>query len=158
PQVYTDTTNVPTNRPAGSLLNNPDWNNANTNDYMNFGNSFYWTRQQFANVSGAFLASGPHYDYTKLSTNDYFNARLRHWNADLGLGQINNLGMERLPSPDHVATGKMIWYDYPGKFDLSPYRYSGTTAFPSLILQVLPDGNNQYTQCIYDQWGNPTNV
>ena len=157
PKTFTDTSNVPTSRPTGSLLNNPDWNNPSVDDAMNWANSHYWNRQQFAALSASFLATGPSWDYRALSTNDYFNCRLRKWNETPSAGQINNLGMERLPSPDHVTVGKMTWYDYPGKVNGSPYIVCGSSAFPSLTLRVLPDGSNWYEQRVYDQWGNLTN-
>jgi len=170
PAVYTDTGNVPTNRPVDNAqgdnkLDNPDWNNSNQNDLMQYANSFYWGRQQFDNLSVRFLVTAPNWDTSQL-TNSYYNnyalARLRHWNQTDGIqtlgggGQSDSLSMEREPSPDGGTTpGKMTWYDYPGK----PYFFGeGTSQFPSLKIRVLPDGSEWYELYQVDQWGNRTNI
>ncbi|MGA2751118.1 MAG: hypothetical protein ABSG59_20310, partial [Verrucomicrobiota bacterium] len=163
PPVYTNTSNVPTNRPTsgpGSTLDNPDWNNPGANDYMNLANSFYWNREQFENLSASFLASGPSWNFDDLTTNyltsnDYANGRMRHWNQDDQTSQGFSLSMERLPSPDGVTPGKMTWWDYPGKPD---FNQEGTSAFPSMVIKVLPDGSEWYQMYLTDQWGNRTNV
>lgn len=167
PQVYTDTSNVPTNRPVDNAagtntLDNPDWNNSSANDYMNIDNSFYWNAQQFANLSPAFLsslASGITDETFDLVTNsDYANARLRHYNQynlDGFIPQGLTLSMERQPSPDGITPGKMLWYDYPNK---PAFYVQGSSAFPSMQIEVLPDGTEAYNIYQVDQWGNQTNV
>ncbi len=162
PTVYTNLSNVPTNPPTGSVLDNPDWNNPNADDYMANANSFYWNRQQFPNLSSSFLASFTmsgytNWDFTQLTNTDFANGRLRHWNTDASFVQGDNLGMERDPSPDDVTTGKMIWYDYPNR---NPYNTftQGSNALPSLAIKVLPDGTEWYEQYQMDAWGNRTNV
>ena len=165
PPVYTDTRYVPTIRPAdnalgGNTLDNPDWNNPGTNaalggDYMQWANSFYWGRQQFANLSPNFLATAPNWDQTYLQTNDFAVARLRHWNQTAVASQGNSLSMERDPSPDGTAMGEMTWYDYAGKPD---FFIEGNSTTPTLIIKVLPDGSENYVLNQLDQWNHPTNV
>jgi YD repeat-containing protein len=161
PKVYTDTSNVPTNRPADNAqgtntLDNPDWNNPNVNDYMQWANSFHWGRQQFDNLSTQFLATGAtKWDVDQLTSNDCAIARMRHWNQ-IDMVQGNNLSMEREPSPDGGTTpGKMTWYDYPGKPN---YYTQGSSDTPILKIKVLPDGSEWYELYQLDQWNNRTNV
>ena len=161
PEVYTDTSNVPTNRPpdngaGGNTLDNPHWTNSAADDMMAQGDSFYWNRQQFANLPSAFLSSGPsNWNFDYLTTNDYFNARMRHWLEAAYDVQGRTLSMERQPSPDQVTPGKMTWWDYPGKYG---YGYEGSSAFPDMVVQVLPDGTEAYEIYTVDQWGNRTNI
>ena len=159
PAVYTDVSNVPTNRPVAdtNMLDNPDWNNSSADDNMNTANSFYWGRQQFDNLSTNFLMSAPNWDPSKLTTNDLMIARLRHWNERPDEEQGNNLSMEREPSPDDAGTitGKMTWYGYAGKPD---FYVQGFSDNPSEVIKVLPDGTEQYTIYQLDQWGNRTNA
>jgi len=166
PEVYTDTSNVPTNRPADNTagtntLDNPDWSNPIANDRMNLANSFYWNAEQFAQLSSSFLSavnsSGPGAagTFDLLATNDYANGRMRHYNQNNSNGQGRTLSVERQPSPNGIMPGKMIWYDYPGKPD---YNVEGTSAFPSMKILVLPDGTETYTIYQTDQFGNWTNV
>jgi RHS repeat-associated protein len=175
PEVYTDTSNVPTNRPVDNAvgtntLDNPDWNNPSKNDAMNLANSFYWNPQQFANLSPSFLSSlsanGPiGSTFDELTTNDYANARMRHYNENPFDGQGRSLSMQRQPSPNGYAPGKMTWYDYPGKlaynvqgFGQGYYLAEGASAFPSMIIKVLPDGSEAYKIYQVDQLQNPTNI
>jgi len=148
---------VPTNPPTGSTLDNVG--------YMHYRNSFYWGPQQFANLSAGFLATAGSWDFNQLSLNDYTLARLRHWNHSLVTGHTSDSGsligdslsMERNFSPDGQKNGKMTWYDYLGRSQ--PYYYmQGTTAFPSLVIKLLPDGSQWYQQYQMDQFGNRTNV
>ncbi|HTX21666.1 MAG TPA: RHS repeat-associated core domain-containing protein, partial [Candidatus Aquilonibacter sp.] len=160
PTVYTDPSYVPTNPPVdnsqgGNTLDNPDWNNPDANDYMRWANSFYWGRQQFANLSSTFLATSNSWDPTALTVNDYALPRLRHWLQTPDQAQGNSLSMERDPSPDGATPGEMTWYDYPGKSD---FYIQGTLDTPTLKIKVLPDGTEQYEIYQLDQWGHPTNV
>jgi len=159
PEVYTDLSNVPTNRPIAdsNMIDNPDWNSSSSNDYMNTANSFYWSREQFDNLSTNFTLTAPTWDPTQLTSNDLAVARLRHWNEMTDVEQGNNLSMERDPSPDDggTITGKMTWYGYPGK---PAFNMQGTSDYPSEVIKVLPDGTEQYTIYQVDQWGNRTNV
>lgn len=165
PSTYTDPRYVPTNRPpdnssGGNTLDNPDWNNPGTNgtygDYMQQANSFYWGRQQFADLSARFLNTTPDWDLGQLTTNDFLVCRMRHWNLTPAYTLENNLSMEREPSPDLGFTmGEMTWYDYPGKPD---YNFQGTSDTPILTIKVLPDGSDWYTLNELDQWNNKTNV
>jgi RHS repeat-associated protein len=160
PTVYTDTHYVPTNRPADgpdgtNHLDNPDWNNPLADDGMRLGNSFYWGRQQFANLSTNFLATAPNWNPSSLQANDFILPRLRHWNVTPDEGQGNSLSMERDPSPDGTTLGEMTWYDYPGKPD---YNMEGSSGTPTLIIKVLPDSSESYVLNQLDQWNNRTNV
>ena len=149
PKVYTDTSNVPTNRPTATL-DNPDWTSSAANDYMNYANSFYWNRAQYTNLSTNFLNNT---NFDALTATDYADGRLRHWNQDdEGNMQGFSLSMERLPSPDGVTAGKMTWWDYPGKVP-EYFNWQGTNAFPSLVIRVQPDGSEWYQMYQTDQWG-----
>ncbi|HWW03186.1 MAG TPA: RHS repeat-associated core domain-containing protein [Candidatus Acidoferrum sp.] len=144
---YPDTENYPANPPAGSFLDG--------GDNMYYRNSFYWNRQQFDNLPANFLSTYSNWDFTQLSTNDYWNARMQHWNHTYFGGVVTrSLSMEREPSPDGIAEGKMTWYDYPNK----PYTVSqGASPIPSLVIKVLPDGSEWYVQNLMDDWGHTTN-
>jgi RHS repeat-associated protein len=168
PEVYTDTNNVPTYRPAdnpggSNTLDNPDWSDPTANDGMNVSDSFYWNPQQFANLTPEFLqalaSQGPigidSTPFDLLRTNDYFDGRMRHYNMPGPTGGGRTLSMEQQPSPDGVAPGTMTWYDYPNK---PAYNVQGSSAYPSMIIKVLPDGTEAYTIYQTDQWGNRTNV
>ena len=118
---------------------------------MEARNVFYWGRQQFANLSASFLST---LDVTRLSITDYAMARMKHFNhQDQNVG--DSVSMERDPSPDGIATGKMAWYSYPGK---SAYNCWGTSPLPSLHIKVLPDGSLWYQLYQMNDWGHPTNV
>jgi RHS repeat-associated protein len=158
PKVYTNTSNVPTNRPASSTLDNPNWNNPSANDDMNWADSFYWNRAQFVNLSSNFLnslANLGYWDYDYITNTDLANARMRHWNQTEDNQQGFSLSMEQLPSPDGVTPGKMTWWDYPNK---PLYNQQGSSAFQSLVIRVQPDGTEWYQMYQTDQWGNRTNV
>jgi RHS repeat-associated protein len=159
PTVYTDLSNVPTNRPVAdtNMIDNPDWNTTNAPDQMDHANSFYWGRQQFDNLSTNFLSTSTNWNPSYLTSNDLAIARLRHWNRFSDDTQGNNLSMEREPSPDDGGTiaGKMTWYGYPGKPD---FHTQGSSDYPSVVIKVLPDGSEQYVIYQVDQWGNRTNV
>jgi len=147
-----DTSNVPTSTPDGSALDDggDDW-------LMIYRNSFYWGRQQFANLSPTFLATGAtNWDLTQLSTNDYRKARWQKWLHSTDGGQSDALSMEQDPSPNGVVAGEMTWFTYPNQI-IAPY-YQGSSALPTLIIKVLPDGSQWYQQYQVDQWGNRTNV
>lgn len=164
PATYTSPLYVPTNRPSdipggGNTLDNPDWNNPGTNnphgDYMQVVNSFYWGREQFANLSASFRSTGPNWDLNQMTTNDFLLPRLRHWNWTQSYSVQNTLSMEREPSPDIGFTpGEMTWYDYPNKPD---YEFQGSADVPILTIKVLPDGTERYQLNQLDQWNNVTN-
>jgi RHS repeat-associated protein len=159
PKVYTDPQYVPTNRPddgasGGNTLDNPDWDDPTADDKMDVGNSFYWNRQQFSELSTNFISTGPNWDASQLTTNDYILPRMRHWNQTPDSEAFNNLSMERDPSPDGVTLGEMTWYDYPGKPD---YYVQGSSGTPILAIKVLPDGSERYQINQLDQWSNITN-
>jgi RHS repeat-associated protein len=167
PEVYTNTANVPTNRPVDTVLGgvptntveNPDWGSPGANDVMNIGNCFYWNRAQYENLSGTFLNSPATnygvWNFDDLTASDFANGRLRHWTQSDSGGQGRCLAMEQLPSPASGAPGKMTWWDYPNKPN---FYQEGSSAFPSLVIRVQPDGSTWYEMYQFDQWGNRTNV
>ena len=161
PAVYTNANYVPTNPPAdnssgGNTLDNPDWNNPSANDLMYCVNSYYWGREQFANLSTNFLNTAPSWDPMQLTVNDFILPRLRHWNEGSESIILNNLSMEREPSPDNgITLGEMTWYDYPNKLD---FNIAGTADTPILKIKVLPDGSEWYQLNQLDQWNNVTNM
>jgi hypothetical protein len=88
-----NTNNIPASTPDGSFLDD--------GALMTNRNSFYWGRQQFANLSATFQATGAtNWDLTQLTTNDYLRGRWQHWLHSYGLGQSDALSMEQDPSPD----------------------------------------------------------
>ena len=140
--------NIPTSTPDGSGLDD-GW-------LMVYRNSFYWGRQQFANLSAGFLATGAtNWDLTQLTSQDYMKARWQKWAHASDGGQSDALTMEQDPSPDGVNPGEMTWFTYPNQS--VPY-YQGSSAFPSLEIKILPDGSQWYKQFVSDQWGNFTNI
>jgi RHS repeat-associated protein len=161
PMLYTNISNVPTNRPPDNpqgtnTLDNPDWNAPDGNDFMNYANSFYWNRAQYPNLSAGFLNNPTNYDV--LTTNDYANGRLRHWNQGAGNQSGNqgfSLSMEQLPSPEIGTPGKMTWWDYPNK---PLFNFQGSSGYPSLVIRIQPDGSEWYVLYQTDQWGHRTNV
>jgi RHS repeat-associated protein len=154
-----NTTNIPSSTPDGSLLDD--------GAYLVYRNSYYWGRQQFANLSPTFLATGAtNWDLTLLTTNDFLNGRWQHWLHSSGGGQSDALSMEQDPSPDGSTPGEMTWFTYPGQppgyvYDLYGNQasyFQGTSISPTLKIKVLPDGTQWYQQYQLDQWGNKTNV
>jgi len=120
--------------------------------------SFYWGRQQYAALSANFRTNTP-LSFNNLTTNDYNLARMKHWlyygqSAQLIVG--HTMSLLRMPSPDGVADGQRIWYDYAGKI----YNGNeGTNSRPSLIARILPDTTSQF---IYidrtNFWRKPTQI
>jgi YD repeat-containing protein len=154
-----NTTNIPSSTPDGSLLDD--------GAYLVYRNSFYWGRQQFANLSATFLATGAtNWDLTQLTTGDFLNGRWQHWLHSSDGGQSDALSMEQDPSPDGSTPGEMTWFTYPGQppggvYDLYGNQasyFQGTSASPTLTIKMLPDGSQWYQQYQVDQWGNKTNV
>lgn len=124
--------------------------------YMYYRNSFYWGPQQFDALSSGFTLSGQtNWDFTLLTTNDYLNGRWSHWNHSQDGGQSDALSMVQDFSPDGYTPGKRTWYDYPNK---PQFNVAGSSASPSLVIKVLPDGTQSYQQYVVDQWNNATNV
>ena len=152
-----DWSHVPSSTPDGSLLDD--------GAYMIYRNSFYWGRQQFANLTGTFLATGAtNWDLTQLTPTDFLKGRWQHWLHSSGGGQSDALSMEQDPSPDGINPGEMTWFTYPGQpanYDsngkLVSY-YQGTSDLPTLTIKVLPDGSQWYEQYQMDQWGNRTEI
>jgi len=139
PAQYTDPAYVPTSPPAGFFLS------TTINPMYDF-NSFYWNREQFASLSHSFLTTGPTWDFSKLLESDFLLARLRIWDvAPGGIPNGSSLGMERDPSPDGTTLGAMTWYGYPGQ---SGAGLVGTNPYPSLIMKVMPDGSEWYTEYV----------
>jgi len=134
----------------------PDGSNVDSGAGMVYRNSFYWGRQQFANLSATFLATGStNWNLTLLTTNDYLRGRWQKWAHASDGGQSDALTMTRDPSPDGSIPGQMTWFTYPGQSQ--PYN-QGTSAMPTLMIRVQPDGTLWYEQYQVDEWGNRTNV
>ncbi len=142
-----NSTGIPSSTPDGSGLDD---------GWIMYRNSFYWGRQQFANLSAEFQTTGAtNWDLTQLTSQDYVKARWRKWAHSDDGGQSDALTMEQDPSPDGINPGEMTWFTYPNQS--SPY-YQGSSSMPSLTIKVLPDGSQWYEQYQTDQWGNRTNI
>jgi RHS repeat-associated protein len=142
--------------PNGVPSSTPDGSDLDDGWLMVYRNSFYWGRQQFANLSADFLATGAtNWDLTQLTSQDYMKARWQKWAHANDGGQSDALTMEQDPSPDGINPGEMTWFTYPNQY--LPY-YQGSSALPSLEIKVLPDGSQWYQQFVPDQWGNFTNI
>ena len=142
--------------PTGIPSSTPDGSGLDDGGLMVYRNSFYWGRQQFANLSAGFQATGAtNWDLTQLTSQDYIKARWQKWAHSDDGGQSDALTMEQDPSPDGVNAGEMTWFTYPNQS--VPY-YQGSSALPSLEIKVLPDGSQWYRQFVPDQWGNFTNI
>jgi RHS repeat-associated protein len=149
--------NVPSSTPDGSLLDD--------GAYLVYRNSFYWGRQQFADLSATFLATGAtNWDLTQLTAGDFLKGRWQHWLHSSDGGQSDALSMEQDPSPDGSTPGEMTWFTYPNQPADYDYNgklvsfYQGSSALPSLEIKVLPDGSQWYQKFVPDQWGNFTNT
>lgn len=144
--------------PTGIPSSTPDGSGLDDGWLMVYRNSFYWGRQQFANLSAGFQATGAtNWDLTQLTTTDYVKARWQKWAHASDGGQSDALTMEQDPSPDGTAPGEMTWFTYPNPDYGAPY-YQGSSSMPSLTIKVLPDGSQWYEQYQTDQWGNRTNI
>jgi RHS repeat-associated protein len=142
--------------PNGVPSSTPDGSGLDDGWLMVYRNTFYWGRQQFANLSAGFLATGAtNWDLTQLTSQDYMKARWQKWAHASDGGQSDALTMEQDPSPDGVNPGEMTWFTYPNQPE--PY-YQGSSALPTLTIKVLPDGSQWYRQFVPDQWGNFTNI
>ena len=142
--------------PNGVPSNTPNGLGLDEGSLMIYRNSFYWGRQQFANLSAEFQTTGAtNWDLTQLTSQDYVKARWRKWAHSDDGGQSDALTMEQDPSPDGINPGEMTWFTYPNQS--SPY-YQGSSSMPSLTIKVLPDGSQWYEQYQTDQWGNRTNI
>lgn len=129
---------VPTNTPVGTLDNDPE-------NLL----SYHWGPRQYANLSTN--------DVNYMSYSDFLKARMCHWLglAVAGPTYMNTLSFERDPSPDSVNYGQITWYDYLGKVYASD---QGTTMFPNVVAQVLPDGSTWYQFIERNSSFWPTNV
>lgn len=155
---------IPFSYPTNEVPTTPSFTNSFDNIWMDARNSFSWGKRQYVALSTNFSSSG---DFISLTTNDYKLALLRHWHR----GKLNSsnltdtLSMERYPTPDGVAEGRKIWYDYSGKykfFELISGTYywnctsRGTNANPTFSASVLPDGSSTFTYGEYDGMGRTT--
>jgi len=150
PASYSAPSNVPAMflSDAGSTLDNQN--------YMYYRNSYYFGREQYANLTIDPLAN-PNMDSWKTNdmTNNMVRAQLRHWYHTPDGGTGYTLSMERDFSQDGVNAGKMTWYNYPGK---TSDIVQGSSAFPSLEIKVLPDGTDWIQSNQTDSFGNKTNI
>jgi RHS repeat-associated protein len=149
------TTNVPTI--AGTF----DTGSVGANlPQLYYRNSFYWDRRQTAAFPPNFWQDlqgfPPSFPsaLTRLSTNDYNRARLRHWlwGAD-GISISESLSSERDPTPDPAggSEGARAWYDYASKPspEVAGYPQVGCVA------RRLLDNTTQYTRYSYWQGSPP---
>ena len=122
--------------------NTDPFSNALETSAIHERNSFHWGRQQHAALSAAFRTNAFTTDnLNNLTTNDYNLARMKHWlYATNGSSVSRVLSLLRYPSPDGVADGQRLWYDYAGKSN--PDRV-GTNSRPSLIARTLPEDTTQ---------------
>lgn len=137
---------VPTNTPLGTL----DAGAGDTNGLsaISYRNSFYWGPRQYGALSSTNLGS--------LTATDYGLGRMRHWLQDSNELYISDLlSVERTPSPDGVAEGLKVFYDYEGK--TFPWR-AGAGVLTAVAAWRLPGGETHYEWRRYDEWGNVTNL
>src|SRR5947208_14345175 len=100
PALYPDV--VPNNLPY----------DAYDNSWLVFRDSFHWTPRQTIGLPGIL---------TNFTAADYLRARMRHWLHERPwtptAGYVSQtLDMETEPSPDGLARGLVIWYNYAGKW------------------------------------------
>jgi RHS repeat-associated protein len=109
-------------------------------------NSHYWGRQQtmLLSITNNFTFT----NLANLTSNDYKLSRTRHWLAEKMIpdkaGQIRTLGWELHGSQDGVIEGLPVFRDYL-RSEGSENWHEGTSDFPSLISQRMPDGTTRYT-------------
>ena len=133
-------------RPGGTPLGTLDFGtNSASASYaaISFRNSFHWDTRQSATLSSSSV--------TNLTAGDYLKAHWSHW-----LGDTNNttvldqISMEREPSPDGTTEGQKTFYDYPGK-TLSYLQ--GTNSQIAIVARLQPSGNTEYTWSQYNPFG-----
>ena len=150
---------IPTTAQAPTVpgVTNFDDGNYGSNHYqLNYRNSIYWGRRQFAALSTgvqSLLPGNISNPLAALSVNDFKKGRVRNW-----LWQPDNMSIseslssERDPSPDSggQTEGLRTWYSYPGKSTSAPETIG---SFPqiSCIAKLLPDSTSQFT--IYNYYG-----
>jgi len=105
---------------------------ATANEYMNYRNTFYWSRSTYASTYP-----------------DYSKARIYHWLHTPDLASASAL-VESTKEP----LENRVWYDYAGQTD--PI-VMGTDNRPSHVGRVLDDGTTQLYTDAYDQFGHLTN-
>jgi RHS repeat-associated protein len=107
-------------------------------------NSFYWGPLQHTFISNAL---------PNLSSNDYTFANMKHWLiGDSGVSSA--VSLERLPTPDLINSGQLVWYDYADK--VLGNNHVGDIAIPSIVARVLPRGGTNYQAYTRNAFGTPT--
>jgi RHS repeat-associated protein len=152
---YAATNSYPSSKvPSGTRIGTLE------NTYLNHRNSWYWNRQQYANLSTAFRTSGSYADLTEA---DKKKGRWRHWLQrfwwDAAHYEVAGLSLERDPSPSSDASveGQITWYDYADKYSGDP-SFTGPQLLPSEIARVMPDGSTWYEYHERNKYGHTTNM
>jgi len=129
-----------------------DGTGGTTHPTLDYRNTIYWGRRQFAALSTnvqSLLPSNMGNALTNLTAYDFRKGRVRNWLWQPDALSISEcLSSERDPSPDAQGNVEALrtWYDYPGK--PSP-ELEGASPQISCIARLLPDGTSQYTTYNY---------
>jgi len=140
----------PTSYPSGEVPVTSPYANMFDNSLMYDRNSFHWDRKQYTALSAPFTGN-----VSSLTSSDYGKAHLKHWLKETPSGSYvyEVLSMERTGSPDGIASGQKIWYDYSGKPSADTV---GTQSLPLFVALVRPDGTSRFTQFTRNSWGKTT--
>lgn len=112
---------------------------------IRYRNTFYWNSTRYAALSASFRNS---FDFSQMTTNDFLLARVRHW-LQRHDGKVSSiLSSQRNGSPDGVQEGQITWLDYKDKAHCA---YEGTSASPSAIAKVMPDGTSRIVEYAYNE-------
>lgn len=103
------------------------------NSYLSARNTFYWSRNAYAQGSG-----------------DYSKAKIYHWLHSQNTAITAGI-LESIKEP----LERRVWFSYPGQ--VSPYFVPGSSDRPTQIGRVLDDGVTQLYSFGYNRLGHVTN-
>src|SRR5439155_13398763 len=91
---------------TNQVPNTAPYSNTFETNSLDVRNTFHWDRLQYANLSTNYLLTG---DLNQLQSNDYLNARMKHWLQAPNLIVTEVLSMERDPSAGGANEGQKTW-------------------------------------------------
>jgi len=147
------TAQSPNNIPG--VTNFDNGTTGSTHFTLDYRNTIYWGRRQFAALSTnvqALLPSNMTNALAALTANDFRKGRVRNWLWQADSASISEcLSSEREPSPDaagQIEDTNRIWYSYIGQSSTAP-EVAGSSPQIACVAKMLPDGTSQYTTYNY---------